>query len=106
MHRSNVPEKASKTFFLLCAVNLCMAPFLSQSTTGLLSMLIINGALITHLHSIGKRRRPGANAITAANGFFTNRADQELNEVDNALRNIINGGAALFDDICRAVLRR
>ena len=106
MRSNNVTEKATKTVFLLGVLNLCIAPFLSSSTTGLLMLAFINGSVITHLHGIGKKRRPASNAIAAANSFFMDRADRELNDVENAFRNIINGGAAVHDDILGVVLRR
>lgn len=106
MRSSSVTEKATKTVLLMSVVNLCMAPFLSQSSTGLALMLAVNGGLITHLQSLGKRRRAGSNMLAAANSLFMDKADQELNAIENTFRNIINGGAAIYDDILRAFTRR
>lgn len=106
MRSNNVTEKATKTVFLLGVLNLCMAPLLSNSSTGLLLMMIVNGSVITHLHSLGKKRRPASNALAAANSLFMDKADRELNEIENAFRNIINGGAAVHDDVLAVVFRR
>lgn len=61
--------------------------------------------LIAQFNEIGKTRRLGSNLIhqtrSVAQNFFARKPAREINleEADNTLRNIINGGAAVYDEL-------
>tara|TARA_R110000868_G_scaffold236416_3_gene490446 strand:+ start:544 stop:867 length:324 start_codon:yes stop_codon:yes gene_type:complete len=103
---SNVEEKMGKTGALLGLANIVMSPLLfSDSRAGLVVMVALNGFLLSHLHGLGKRRRPGSNALSAVHSIFVDPTDREVIETDNTIRNIINGGAAMFDSLANRFCR-
>ncbi len=103
---ANVEEKMTKTMTLLGIANVIMSPLLIiDSRVGLVAMLAVNGLLMVNLHEIGRSRRPGSNAIVAVNSIFADRANREVTEADNAIRNIINGGAAIHDELALRLRR-
>jgi len=115
----NITEKATKTALLLGAINLFTAPAYNVNTSlGLLISIVANAFSIFKFHEIGKERRAGSNALitihsTASSyvsslfSFFNPKnktspsLEKEANkqEMDNAGRNVINGGAAVADKI-------
>lgn len=97
---ANVEEKISKTGTVLGIANILMSPLLLiDGRLGLVAMLAVNGILLSSMHEIGRSRRPGSNALVAVNSIFADRADRQAVEADNTMRNIINGGACLYDDM-------
>lgn len=100
---ANVDEKMSKTGTVLGIASLLMAPLLLiDARLGLVAMLAVDGILLASMHDVGRRRRPGSNALVVANSIFADRANRQVAETDNAIRNVINGGAALYDDLATA----
>ncbi|KTD44358.1 hypothetical protein [Legionella parisiensis] len=107
MPRNDTPEvKMQKTLQVLGVVNLLLSPLLLIDTHfALAAGLIINGLLISQLHDIGKKRRPGSNLLNQGRTYFSgmfftkNSPNENIGEVDNTLRNIINGGGAIHDEV-------
>ncbi|MCE0722543.1 MULTISPECIES: hypothetical protein [Legionella] len=114
MPRNDPPEvKMQKTLQVLGVVNLILSPLLLiDSRLALTAGLIVNGLLISQLHEIGKKRRPGSNLLNQGRTYFSgmffaqNSSNDHVGEVDNALRNIINGGGAIHDEITTAFSNR
>ncbi len=98
-----IKEKNQKTKEIFFYTNLIVLPLALcvDFNTGLSLSLITNTALMYVLHEIGKQRRPGSNAINRIQGFFAGSQRQAELEVDNAHRNVINGGAYLYDLVLR-----
>ncbi|STX50409.1 Uncharacterised protein [Legionella busanensis] len=95
-----VEEKAANTSKLLGLVNLIITPLYALDTkVGLTVTLTANAFLLSYLHELGKRRRPGSNTINKINTFFSSQAKTESLEVENALRNIVNGGDAVYNEV-------
>jgi len=95
-----IEEKKTKTIELLKYANLVLAPlYLVDKQIGLVAALTFNAFFINYLHDLGKRRRSGANTLNKINTFFSSQGNENSLEVHNALRNIINGGAAIHDEI-------
>jgi len=93
-------KKAIKTLHLVGIINLFILPLeLVDSRLCLIASLAINARFIYELHDLGKRRRPGSNIINKAAAFFSTPLEADVLRLDNCLRNIINGGAALHDHI-------
>jgi len=119
MQRNDDTEQAVKTALLLGAINFLVTPAYGISTSvGILMSIGTNVFSIFKLHELGKERRIGANALTNIQStFFSNTSSffalfsyrnkisdslkNEANnkEMDNASKNIINGGAAVVDKI-------
>ena len=108
MFRNNntVEEKAAKTALLLGALNLVTAPLAILATNRSLGMLLTIAAnvfVIYKLHELGKSRRSGSNMLNTVNTFVSSKLPGDSNiqsaEVDNSVRNIINGGAAITDEL-------
>jgi hypothetical protein len=60
-----------------------------------------NLTLINHLHTIGKNRRLGTNFLHDIMPFFREETEEERlgRELENAIRNLINGGDVVYDQI-------
>jgi hypothetical protein len=99
-HNNNIEEKTIKTAQLVGLANLVCSPLLLiNSQVGLVALIAMNSYLIYSLHGLGKSRRPGANALTKAQSLFSSQTNTNSNEIENGVRNIINGGAALHDEV-------
>ncbi|MGQ3887917.1 hypothetical protein ACQUW5_02650 [Legionella sp. CNM-1927-20] len=95
-----VEEKVTNTSKLLGLTNLIITPLYAfDAKIGLTATITANALLLYHLHELGKRRRPGSNTINKINTFFSSQANSESLEVDNALRNIVNGGDAVYNEL-------
>lgn len=95
-----VKEKTQKTALLLSAANLIVTPLLFlDKRMAYTTWIIMNSLLLHHLHKLGKSRRPGSNALNSLRSFFAGQINGSAYEVENTFRNIINGGAALYDDL-------
>lgn len=107
MQRSH-EEKAIKSFVVLGVTNLVVEGlgYLSQTNLGLIGSLALNGVLLYSMHELGRRRRPGANLRTRAGSFFASVIDAPSSDLENAFRNIINGGAAMYDEVAEACENR
>ncbi|MGM9453475.1 hypothetical protein ACTAZI_09090 [Legionella bozemanae] len=107
MPRNDTPEvKMQKTLQVLGVVNLMLSPLiLIDSRLALAAGLVINGLLISQLHDIGKKRRPGSNLLNQGRTYFSgmfftqNSPNENIGEVNNTIRNIINGGGAIHDEV-------
>ncbi|MDX1836190.1 hypothetical protein DIZ81_02835 [Legionella taurinensis] len=99
--KQSVEDKALKTGKVVVAANLIVLPFYCiDSTLGLAVSVAVNAVLLKVLHDLGQSRRPGSNLLNAANRFFSNMTGSENHEeLNNTFRNIINGGAAVYDEM-------
>lgn len=98
--KNKIQEKFEKTTKVVAAVNLMLLPlYVSVSKFSLLVSLIVNAALLHYFESLGKSRRPGLNALTSIQSFFSTSKNPESNELYNRYRNVINGGAAVYDEL-------
>ncbi len=101
--KQSVEDKTVKTGQLFIAANLIVLPFYCIDTSfGLAVSVVLNTALLKSLHDLGQSRRPGSNLLHAANRFFSNVTGSDNNDLNNKFRNIINGGAAVYDQMSRA----
>jgi len=92
-------KKLQKTKLILMYANAVVLPLLIfglEPSLALILALIINLALISSMHEIGKQRRPGSNAIN----FF---AGSEKQDVENTLKNIVNGGSHIHNQFTIAI---
>ncbi|WP_131783490.1 hypothetical protein [Legionella gresilensis] len=65
-----VEDKAANTSKLLGLINLIIMPLYALDTkVGLTVTLTANAFLLSYLHELGKRRRPGSNTINKINTF-------------------------------------
>lgn len=103
--------KVPKTVALFSGANLaCSLVACADGRVGFIGALIMNSWLIYQLHELGKSRRPGANLVVQgtdvvsrlSQGLFGKKAEKAIQDdkLDNAVRNVCNGGAAMFDSIC------
>lgn len=94
-------EEMQKTGALLGVANLLMSPFYYMgSKIGLTFSLLTTTALIYTANEIGKENRPVENAVNKTNTFFSNPTQTDIGaEIDNTFRNIVTGGAVLFDKV-------
>ncbi|QRN02423.1 hypothetical protein GH742_00185 [Legionella sp. MW5194] len=99
--RQSLEEKALKTRTVFLAANLIVLPFYCiDSTFGLAVSIVVNAVLLKALHDLGQSRRPGSNLLHATNRFFSNMTGREnAEELNNTFRNVINGGAAVYDEM-------
>jgi len=92
--------KTAKTAVLFGVTNIFVGLLsIVNSNSGILAFISLNSALMYYLHDLGKSRRVGANAINTGYSFFSSRVDNPGHDVENAYRNVINGGAAVVDEI-------
>jgi hypothetical protein len=92
--------KTIKTAELFGLVNLVISPlYLFDTSVGLAVSTAVNAFLLYQLHELGKSRRPGSNRINTIRTFFSSQTNSESLEVDNAVRNLINGGDAIYDEL-------
>jgi hypothetical protein len=106
--QKDLEDKAIKTAILLGALNVIASPLWLTSSAGLLLTVAANALVIYKFNEIGERRRPGNNMLARGQTFFSTYLPNEYlqpNEVENSLRNVINGGAAVFDEITSAERR-
>jgi len=113
MSRDNhdVEGKMVKTGLLLGGISLATyitASFLSNSTVGLLITIAVDALAINKLHEMGKSRRAGSNFFNTVQTHVAARSDGKIPSMDleNSFRNVINGGAAVVDEIAIAAGRR
>lgn len=93
-------EDTQKTALLLGVGNLILSPlYYVNAKLGITASLALTAAAIYELHELGKSRRPAGNAVNKANNFFSSITGAESSDIDNAVKNIVNGGAAVYDQI-------
>lgn len=93
-------ENQGKTGALLVLGNTLLAPlYWADTRLGISTALIATGAFLYVAYEEGKKRRPVANAVNNANTFFGAHTGDRSTAVNNALANIAEGGAALFDEM-------
>lgn len=101
--KQSIEDKTLKTGQVFVAANLIVLPFYCIDTSfGLAASVVLNMVLLKAFHDLGQSRRPGSNLLNAANRFFSNVAGSNNNDLNNTFRNIINGGAAVYDQMSRA----
>ena len=92
-------DKAQKTGVLIAVGNVLLSPlYYADTKLGLAASLALTSAAIYKLHELGKSRRPGANTLNQVNTFFSSQTDTRSSEIENSFRNVVNGGAAIFDE--------
>lgn len=98
----NLQEKIEKTgavFLVANILSLGVAALFLDTKFCFLALVVSNASLIYHLHEIGKSNRVGSNLIVNMASFFaSSRLANEIKE-ENAIRNVINGGAAIYDEV-------
>jgi hypothetical protein len=96
----NTENKVIKTSLLIGLINLTLSPlYLIDTKLGLTASIAANTYLLHQLYELGKRRRLGSNILHGIHTFFSSQTNLESLELDNALRNIINGGEAIYDEL-------
>jgi len=97
-------EKTQKTSALLAVFNLILSPlYYLNAKLGLTTSIVLTGAALYELHEIGKSRRPGSNTLNNMNNFFAAQTGAPTSNIDNAVRNIVNGGDVVFDELAALV---
>lgn len=97
-------EKSTKTLQLVALANVLLSPlYLLDSKLGITAFFTTNAFLLYHFHELGKRRRPGSNTLNQINTFFASQTNSQSLGVDNALRNIVNGGDAIYNELSTAL---
>jgi len=93
-------NKMVKTGLLFGLFNLASYSILGWVTTGVLDLCILY-----YFHELGKSRRLGANVASKGLSLFSSYAPKTMNiqtnEVENTFGNVINGGAAIADELAQ-----
>lgn len=89
-------NKAQKTAQLLGVANLMLSPLYFVD---LRIAIVTNAAALYYLHELGKSRRLGSNLLHQAHTFFSSQTHARSLGLNNAFRNLINGGAAVYDKV-------
>lgn len=93
-------DDVGKTGVLIAGGNMLLAPlYWVDKKLGLYAAILGTAAFLYGAHEVGKDRRPVANAVNHANSFFGAKTGDQSTELQNALKNIAVGGAAIFDEI-------
>lgn len=87
------PEKALKTGALISFGNLFMSPFYSR--LGPFASLTLTAAALFGLHEIGRRQQSGSGFW----GFFSNKSDPCIADMNTSMQRVVEGGADVFDRI-------
>lgn len=96
-------QEVEKAGAVLGVANLLLAPFYwADSRWGLFASIGLTSVAVYGLHEIGKERRPVPNAINTANRFFP-QGGPPGSEIDNAFKNVVEGGVAVFDQVTEAM---
>lgn len=95
-------EKTVKTGALVVAAAAGTAAVSGNNQLGLIA--VISGAVLLVAHQLGAQRRRGSNIQASASaavqsGLFDNKDAATAIQVENAARNVINGGAAIVDGV-------
>lgn len=98
--------KMLKTAALLGIINFFTVPAYQMTTSAWIFLAMGTNAFVLYQFAqMGERRRPGANLTTRAYSLFTSYLGQnntvQTNELQNAYRNVINGGAVYADEIMK-----
>lgn len=97
-------EKLQKTVELIFCVNAVLASlYLIDAKLYFVAALLVNGMMLHALNDLGLRRRPGSNFLNTVNSIFASRGEANSREIENIFRNIINGGAALNDELKQTI---
>ena len=92
-------EEAKKTGILLGVGNLLLWPvYYADSRWGVVASVAASAAALYGLHELGKSRRSD-NPLNQANNFFAQQTGASSNSIDNAFKNLVHGGAAVYDEI-------
>ncbi|MDI1351207.1 MAG: hypothetical protein PSV35_00310 [bacterium] len=91
------PIQTEKTGFLLGLINLCLAPvYYLDTKLGLTASLAITAGVLYKCHQVGEARRPGANL---EHKLKTTLFSAGSNSCDNSVKNIVDGGAHIVDEV-------
>lgn len=95
----SIEEKLSKTAAVFAVVEtISLTLTLIDSRVGLAFAIGANIFTLYKLHDFGHHRRAGANAVNNVHGLFAARTGRRTHDAENAIRNVINGGAYVFDE--------
>ena len=93
-------EKVKHTAILVGLLNLAAVPaFLADTRWGEGLCLFITGAAFYQFNKIGESRRPGSNMVNRMNNFFAPYTGDPSTDLDNTVRNIVNGGDAVYQQL-------
>ncbi|KTD73639.1 hypothetical protein [Legionella tucsonensis] len=87
------PEKALKTGALISFGNLFMSPFYGR--LGTFASLTLTAAALFGLHEVGRSKQSG-NGFW---GFFSNKTNPGVSDVNTAMNHVMEGGSTVFDRI-------
>lgn len=87
------PEKTLKTGALISFGNLFMSPFYAR--LGPFASLTLTAAAVFGLHEIGRSKQAGNGFL----GFFSNKPNPGVSDVNTAMKHVVEGGATVFDQI-------
>ncbi|CEG58870.1 hypothetical protein [Legionella fallonii] len=91
-------EETKKTAILLAIENLLLAPlYYFSPKAGFTASVALTGATLWQLHELGKDKRSVENLLNQAGSFFSSKADASSADIDNAVSNIVKGGATIYD---------
>ncbi len=106
----DVEVKTIKTGLLLGGISFAVyviASSLTNASVGALITIAVDAVAINKLHELGKSRRAGSNFFNAVNTHVAARVPSVPSmELENGFRNVVNGGAAVADEILNAPSRR
>ncbi|MDR3502037.1 MAG: hypothetical protein P4L79_05580 [Legionella sp.] len=93
-------EKVKHTAIVLGLLNVIALPaFLADSRLGAGLCLFITGAALYQFNNIGESRRPGSNMVNKVNNFFVPYTGDPSTDLDNTVRNIVNGGDFVYQKL-------
>lgn len=93
-------EKVKHTSLVVGLLNAIALPaFLVDSRLGAGLCLFITGAALYHFNKIGESRRPGSNMVNRMNNFFAPYTGDPSTDLDNTVRNIVNGGDSVYQQL-------
>ncbi|WP_133137308.1 hypothetical protein [Legionella rowbothamii] len=93
-------EKVKNTSIVVGLLNVIALPaFFVDSRLGAGICLLLTGAALYQFNKIGESRRPGSNMVNRMNNFFAPYTGDPSTELDNAVRNIVNGGDSVYQQL-------
>ncbi len=99
--------KTLKTVALVVTAAACTAAVAKRNQPEVIAIILVAVLLIAH--QLGAQRRHGSNFqasvfATVQSWFFDNRDAANVIKVENAARNVINGGAAIVDGVVQTAI--
>jgi len=101
-------DKMVKTAILFGAYNVVVMAIAGRVSSSLWLPLTLaaNVFALYKFNELGKERRIGQNFVTKSRSFFSSHLPEgaiETNEIENTFSNILNGGAAIADEVMMQV---